>query len=80
MPSANDRQIITVPILITDDDVFENSETFSVVLNASDSGVMLGPNREATVTILDNEGKMIIIQDNTSRWYRHTYKGKIQIV
>ena len=42
-------------ITITDDDVFEGDETFTVTIDVTTPGVMQG-NNMTTVTIVDNDG------------------------
>ena len=51
---------ITVPVTIVDDDIVENPETFSAVLNTADTDVFLQPN-EATVRVSDNDSKIFML-------------------
>ena len=45
----------TVNVQITDDNVVESEEDFTVVLSSSESNVMIGE-YTATVSVLDNDG------------------------
>ena len=56
-PGVN--QSCTTIIPIVDDSVLESDEVFSVTLSTTDSDVSLDP-ISATVTILDNDGKIIL--------------------
>ena len=49
-----------ITVTITDDNVLEGDETFTVALTVSGSTVTLG-NAETVVTITDNEGQHIFI-------------------
>ena len=46
-------------ISIVEDEVVEDDETFAVLINSSDSSVMIGRN-SAVVTILDNDSKCVV--------------------
>ena len=54
-PEVNVSCATVVPIL--DDDVLEDNQTFSVVLITSDPDALVNP-AFATVTIVDNDGKI----------------------
>ena len=50
-----------IPLIIPliDDDILENTESFTVILavTSGDSNVELGPRNETRITIIDNDGK-----------------------
>ena len=46
---------VCIKIGIVDDEALEGNQTFVVILDSSDSGVLLG-NSNTTVIILDNDG------------------------
>lgn len=52
--SVNSVNCVSVPI--SDDEVLESDETFSVSLNTSDPDAMLSPS-SATITILNDDSK-----------------------
>ena len=56
-PAGHDN--VTFMILITNDDVVENTETFTLSINPSSlpSGVTIGDPSQATVTIIDDDSK-----------------------
>ena len=56
-PGVNESCTTIIPIV--DDSVLESDEVFSVTLSTTDSDVSLDP-ASATVTILDNDGKIIL--------------------
>ena len=56
-PGVNESCTTIIPIV--DDSVLESNEVFSVTLSTTDSDVSLDP-ISATVTILDNDGKIIL--------------------
>ena len=56
-PGVNESCTTVFPIV--DDSVLESNEVFSVTLSTTDSDVSLDP-ISATVTILDNDGKIIL--------------------
>ena len=47
-----------VNVIIRDDDIVENSETFTVRIDTSEPRVTLRPD-EGVVTIIDDDGKLI---------------------
>ena len=49
-----------VDVIITDDDVFEDDETFTVTLTTDDGSVDTVPDR-TDITIVDNEGDCYVI-------------------
>lgn len=49
-------------VMITDDNVLEVSEIFSVQVSANDSGVVIGSPSSASVMILDNDGRFNTLQ------------------
>jgi hypothetical protein len=56
MPS-NDRQSVCGTVPINDDRLDEPNELFSVrIIDVSGSDVMVGPNSESCVTIIDDDG------------------------
>ena len=55
-PGVNESCTTIIPIV--DDTVLENDEVFSVTLSTTDSDVSIDPS-SATVTIVDNDGKII---------------------
>ena len=42
-------------IMIIDDSVFEDNESFSLIIDSVPTNITIGDPREATVTIVDNE-------------------------
>ena len=50
-------------ILITDDNILEDDETFNLTINQSalPDGVVVGDPREVTVTIVDDDGEGITL-------------------
>ena len=60
--SAN-TTVQCVNITITDDDIFEGDETFTVGLTVNTSGVMEG-NTITAITITDNEGYLYYVHDD----------------
>ena len=56
MPGVNVS--CTSGINIIDDSILENNETFTAVLSTEDLDVLIDPT-SATVTIVDNDGKII---------------------
>ena len=54
--TSTDDSMQCISINITDDLVFEESETFTVTVTTTNGGVTLG-NGDATVNITDNEGQ-----------------------
>ena len=59
-PAGETRADFNVTII--DDNVIENTESFQLLLsipnNLTSKGVQVGPNAEATVTIMDNDGEL----------------------
>ena len=55
-----------VPLTIISDSVVELNENFSLLLTSEDPAVNVAPGQEATITILDDDGKLtfIIIDGN----------------
>ena len=53
--AAGDASVKTIEIAITDDQVDENSESFTVSLSNPTGGLALAPNSTASVTIVDND-------------------------
>ena len=51
---------ITVPVPISDDDIFEDVEVFRAHLTTTDDNVNIGDSM-ATVSIVDNDGEAYII-------------------
>ena len=45
----------SLAIMINDDSVFEDDESFSLTIDSVPSSITIGDPREATVTIVDNE-------------------------
>ena len=62
-PAGSTKESVSIPI--TDDDIFETDETFSLTLvipqPAQDIGVMRGDPFMATVTIIDDDGECSVI-------------------
>ena len=56
-------------VSIIDDETFEDDETFTLKINSAPSIIDIGDPHQATVTIVDNEGKWCI------HWskYNHSY-------
>ena len=54
--NSTDDVMRCINVSITDDSVFEESETFTVTVTTTSSQVTLG-NNVTTVTIIDNEGQ-----------------------
>ena len=52
---------LIIPLL--DDDILENTESFTVILavTSGDSNVELGPRNETRITIIDNDGEELIV-------------------
>ena len=51
---------VTFDILINDDNIFEENENFTLTINSSlSTGVMVGNPGQATVTIVDNDCKLL---------------------
>ena len=52
-------------VVITDDNLIEAMESFQLLLSIPEDliskGVQVGPNSAATVTIMDNDGKLYVI-------------------
>ena len=59
MPS-DDRQSVCTTVLLTDDNVDEPNELFSVRIIGTrispENSIMVGPNSESCVTIIDDDG------------------------
>ena len=56
MPSS-DRQSVCATVPLTDDNLDEPNELFSVrIIDISGSGIMVGTNSESCVTIIDDDG------------------------
>ena len=53
--------IVQFTVLINDDDIFEDDETFNLSINSSTlpNKVIVGSPSQTTVTIVDNDGKKI---------------------
>ena len=45
---------------ITDDDILEDTESFSIILSTSDLDVILGDPSSASVMIVDNDSKCMV--------------------
>ena len=57
--------VMSVPfnISINDDNIFEENENFTLTINLSlPNGVMVGNPAQATVTIVDNDRKLLSIE------------------
>lgn len=51
----NVQQPLCVLINSTEDNIFENNETFSVSLSSQDAAVLIGSSSPITITIVDND-------------------------
>ena len=59
VPDSSSSRILCSNISITSDEIVEDTETFLILINTSDSNVQITqPN--VSVTILDNSGKFCI--------------------
>ena len=54
--TSTDEAMRCINVSITDDSVFEESETFTVTVTTTSQQVTLGNNDTTTITITDNEG------------------------
>ena len=53
---------VCVNVTITMDDIYENDETFTVTVTTDDTQATVQPDRETgTITIVDEDGKIVII-------------------
>lgn len=63
--SQSSGQLCAVVALIIDDDVTENDEVFTVHLQAGDSVEVLANGSSAIVTIISDDGKLIMTQNSS---------------
>ena len=56
----------TITVVITDDDVDENDETFSVAISGAGGGATLGTATTSTATIIDNDVPVVIVPGELS--------------
>ena len=63
--SQSSGRLCAVVALIIDDDVTENDEVFTVQLQAGDSVEVLANGSSAIVTIISDDGKLIMTQNNS---------------
>ena len=66
----------TIPIRVTDDNIPENSETFSVLLGVTSTNATLGNPTTAVVTIFDNDGVGSTVQFNPTSYSAKETPGK----
>ena len=56
---SNKKRVCRTFSIIDDDIALEGNETFNVMLTSTTSGI-IGSNNEGTVTIIDNDGNIVI--------------------
>ena len=59
-PSGGESQMSCADVMISDDLVFENEETFCLTLESSDADVTVGPSGVTCIVISDNDSKTSI--------------------
>ena len=56
---AGDNRILCTPFFVLSDEILEDNETVSLILNSTDNGVILRP-RSTTVVIIDDDCKSLV--------------------
>ena len=70
------ERVLCADILLQDDDIHEDIETFSIAVTSTDSAANLQI-RFATVTITDNDGKLLHLMLCTTKTNYSTFSPKI---